>query len=126
LSFAARKTNSSPQEQQDAAAESSTSSSPASQHLTEAVNKSVIPKAQQQMFVQQQQQKQRPPPPTAEKPFVPPTSHASRLKQSDSSFGLHSPDNFPSGLNPQEGQVQVRNAGTAFSVGLLGWNSLNS
>lgn len=31
----------------------------------------------------------------------------SRLKPSDSSFGLHSPDNLPVGFIPQEGEVQV-------------------
>ncbi|XP_071744367.1 uncharacterized protein [Lepeophtheirus salmonis] len=32
----------------------------------------------------------------------PPPSSASRLKPSDSSFGLHSPDNFPLGFDPKE------------------------
>lgn len=39
----------------------------------------------------------------------PPRHPQSRLKPSDSSFGLHSPDNLPPGFNPQDEGVQVRN-----------------
>ena len=45
-----------------------------------------------------------PPPPLRTRPSV----INSRLKPSDSSFGLHSPDNLPLGFNPQDGEVQVR------------------
>ena len=49
--------------------------------------------------------KQPPPPPPLR---TRPSAINSRLKPSDSSFGLHSPDNLPLGFNPQDDQVQVR------------------
>ena len=46
-----------------------------------------------------------PPPPLRTRPSI---TVNSRLKPSDSSFGLHSPDNLPLGLNPQDtDKVQV-------------------
>ena len=44
-----------------------------------------------------------PPPPLRTRP----SAINSRLKPSDSSFGLHSPDNLPVGFNPQDDKVQV-------------------
>ena len=48
--------------------------------------------------------KQPPPPPPLR---TRPSAINSRLKPSDSSFGLHSPDNLPVGFNPQDDKVQV-------------------
>ena len=52
-----------------------------------------------------------PPPPvrgaTATGVQPPRPSSMNRLKQSDSSFGLHSPDNLPHGLNEADDEVQV-------------------
>jgi len=47
--------------------------------------------------------KQPPPPPPLR---TRPSAINSRLKPSDSSFGLHSPDNLPLGFNPQDDKVQ--------------------
>ena len=93
----------------------SSSSSSSSAPLTEAVNKSVIPKSQLR------EMPPPPPPPSSDRPYPPPLSQATpagRLKQSDSSFGLHSPDNFPVGFNPQEGQVQVSSAVCPLKIGV--------
>ena len=48
--------------------------------------------------------KQPPPPPPIR---TRPSGITGRLKPSDSSFGLHSPDNLPVGFNPQDDKVQV-------------------
>ena len=52
-----------------------------------------------------------PPPPvrgaTATGVQPPRPATMNRLKQSDSSFGLHSPDNLPLGFNPGDDEVQV-------------------
>ena len=49
--------------------------------------------------------KQPPPPPPLR---TRPSGINGRLKPSDSSFGLHSPDNLPVGFNPQDDKVQVK------------------
>ena len=52
-----------------------------------------------------------PPPPvrgaTASGIQPPRPATMNRLKQSDSSFGLHSPDNLPMGFSSGDGEVQV-------------------
>ena len=53
-----------------------------------------------------------PPPPLRTRP----SAINSRLKPSDSSFGLHSPDNLPVGFNPQDDKVQVGFILCAFKV----------
>ena len=48
-----------------------------------------------------------PPPPVRGVSANPGKPPLGRLKPSDSSFGLHSPDNLPLGFNPEDDKVQV-------------------